>query len=75
MKVGKVLVAAIILIFVALASFVLNKIYPGEYGFESPFIRGLFVGAILVYALYYIDIRVKAVAGNRKDEKAAEEAY
>jgi hypothetical protein len=74
MKVGKVPVAAIILIFVALCSFVLNKIYPGEYGFESPFIRGIFIGAILVYALYYIDIWVKASAANRKENTISEKA-
>ena len=74
MKVGKIPVAAIILIFVALTSFVLNKVYPGEYGFESPFIRGMFIGAILVYALYYVGIWVNAAIANRKDDTATGKA-
>lgn len=74
MKVGKVPVAAIILIFVALTSFVLNKIYPGEYGYESPFIRGIFIGAILVYALYYLNVWIKATDANRKEKSASEKA-
>ncbi len=74
MKVGKIPVAAIILIGVALTSFILNKIYPGEYGYESPFIRGMFFGALMVYGLYYVNIWTKAVSADHKEKPAAEKA-
>ena len=70
MKVGKVPVASIILGVIILTSLVLNNIYPSQYGFESPFIRGAFFGAILVYFLYYLNIWVSARANNRKEEAA-----
>jgi 1-acyl-sn-glycerol-3-phosphate acyltransferase len=70
MKVGKVPVAAIIVIVIVLTSLVLNKIYPSQYGFESPFVRGAFFGAILVYFLYYLNIWVSASANIRKEEAA-----
>jgi len=67
MKVGKIPVAPIILIVLALTSFLLNRLYPGQYGFDSPFISGAFMGAILVYLLYYINIWV-TVFQNQKEE-------
>ena len=67
MKVGKLPVASIILIVLALTSFILQRIYPGEYKFDSPFIRGAFFGAILVYFLYYVNIWVTAYSNNKKE--------
>ncbi len=69
MKIGKLPVAPIILIVLSLASFILQRIYPGEYGFDSPFISGAFVGAMLVYLLYYIGIWVNAANNNREEAK------
>jgi hypothetical protein len=69
MKVGKIPVASIIVGVLILASLVLNHFYPGQYGFESQFIRGAFLGAILVYLLYYVNIWVGAYTNNRKEAK------
>lgn len=66
MKVGKLPVAPIILIVLALTSFILNKVYPGQYAFDSPFISGAFMGAMLVYLLYYLNIWVTARANNSR---------
>jgi len=67
MKVGKVPVASLIVVILVLASLILNHFYPGQYGFESQFIRGAFLGAILVYLLYYVNIWVSAYTNNRKE--------
>lgn len=67
MKVGKLPVAPIILIVLGLTSFILQRVYPGEYKFDSPFISGAFFGAILVYFLYYLNIWVTASANNKKE--------
>ena len=67
MKVGKLPVAPIIMIVLALTSFILQRIYPGHYGFNSPFISGAFFGAILVYFLYYVNIWVTAYTNNKKE--------
>jgi hypothetical protein len=64
MKIGKLPVAPIILIVLALTSLILQHIYPGEYGFDSPFIEGAFLGAMLVYLLYFIGLWVNASANN-----------
>ena len=67
MKVGKIPVAPIILIVLGLTSFILQRVYPGEYKFDSPFISGAFFGAILVYFLYYLNIWVTTSANNEKE--------
>jgi hypothetical protein len=67
MKVGKLPVAPIIMIALALTSFVLQRIYPGEYKFDSPFISGAFFWAILVYFLYYVNVWITASANNKKE--------
>ena len=67
MKVGKIPVAPIILIVLTLTSLILQRIYPGQYKFDSPFISGAFFGAILVYVLYYVNIWVTASANNKKE--------
>jgi len=69
MKVGKLPVAPIVLIVFALTSFILQRIYPGEYKFDSPFINGAFFGAILVYFLYYVNIWISAYTNNKKETK------
>jgi len=69
MKVGKLPVASIILIVLALTSFILQRIYPGEYKFDSPFIRGAFFGAILVYFLYYLNIWITAATNKKESEQ------
>ncbi len=69
MKVGKIPVAPIILIVLALTSFILQRVYPGEYKFDSPFISGAFFGAILVYVLYYVNVWITASANNKKETK------
>jgi hypothetical protein len=69
MKVGKLPVAPIILIVLALTSFILQRVYPGEYKFDSPFISGAFFGAILVYFLYYVNVWFTAAANNKKEAK------
>lgn len=74
MKIGNLPVAPLILIIVGLTSFILNRVYPGEYGFESPFIRGMFLGAIMVYLLYYAGTWISAAIANRKEKAEAKEA-
>jgi len=67
MKVGRIPAAAIILIVFALTSIVLNHFYTGDYAFDSPFMRGAFLGAIFVYFLYYVNIWVTSWSNNRKE--------
>lgn len=69
MKIGKIPAAPIILIVLALTSFILQHVYPGEYGFDSPFISGAFFGAILVYLLYYIGIWSTAAVNNKNEDR------
>jgi hypothetical protein len=49
MKVGKIPVAVIVLLVICLTCFILQRIYPGQYKFDSPFFEGAFFGAALVY--------------------------
>jgi len=67
MKVGKIPVASIILLVLALSSFILQRVYPGQYNINSPFFEGAFFGAALVYLLYYLNIWITAYTNNRKE--------
>jgi len=67
MKVGKIPVASIIVLVLALTSFILQRIYPGQYYFDSPFFEGAFFGAALVYLLYYMNIWITAYTNNKKE--------
>ena len=67
MKVGKIPVASIVLMILALTSFILQRIHPGQYKFDSPFIEGAFLGAILVYLVHYINIWLTAYVNYKKE--------
>ena len=69
MKVGKIPVASIVLLVICLTCFILQRIYPGQYKFDSPFIEGAFFGAGVVYLLYYINIWITAYTNNKKEVK------
>jgi hypothetical protein len=67
MKVGKIPVTSIILVVITLTALVLNKVYPGLYTFESPFIVGMFAGSFLVLFLYHLNLWIAPFLNNRKD--------
>jgi len=67
MKVGKIPVASIVLLVICLTCFILQRIYPGQYKFDSPFFGGAFFGAALVYLLYYMNIWITAYTNNKKE--------
>jgi len=69
MKVGKIPVASIVVLVIALTSFIMQHIYPGQYNFDSPFFEGAFFGAALVYVLYYLNIWITAYTNSRKETK------
>jgi hypothetical protein len=69
MKVGKIPVAAIVLLVFCITRFVLAHFYPGQYNLESPFVEGCFFGAGLVYFLYYLNIWYTAWVNNKKSAK------
>ena len=66
MKVGKIPVASIVLLVIAIISYVMRHYYPAEYITNSSFIDGAFFGAALVYLLYYINIWITAYANSKK---------
>jgi uncharacterized membrane protein len=70
MKIGKFPIASIILLVLALISFVMKRFYPGEYAMESQFIDGAFFGAGLVLILYYVNIYYTAWVNNKSENKA-----
>lgn len=69
MKVGKVPVASIVLLIIAIISYVMRHFYPATYSTNSSFIDGAFFGAALVYLLYYINVYYTAWNNNRKAAK------
>lgn len=69
MKVGKIPVAAIILIVIALVRIIMNRFSAGQDTSESSLITGMFFGAALVYLLYYINIYYTAWMNNRSTKK------
>jgi len=56
MKIGKIPVASIMLIIIALVRITMNRFYPGQYTSDSPFVIGMFFGGLLIFLLYYINI-------------------
>jgi lysophospholipid acyltransferase (LPLAT)-like uncharacterized protein len=70
MKVGKIPVTAIIFIVIAFVRITMNRFYPGQYTSESPFVTGMFFGALLVYLLYYVNIYYTAWMNSKSKEKA-----
>lgn len=71
MKIGKFPVASIILLVLALTSFVMKRFYPGEYAIDSQFMDGAFFGAGLVLILYYVNIYYTAWSNNKSEDKTA----
>lgn len=69
MKVGKVPVAAIVLLIIGIIGYVMRHFYASQYAANSSFIDGAFFGATLVYLLYYVNIYYTAWANNRKAAK------
>jgi hypothetical protein len=67
MKVGKIPVASIVLLIIAVICFIMQRIYPGQYKFDSPFFEGAFFGAGLVYILYYLNTWITAYTNSRKE--------
>ncbi|WP_158996172.1 hypothetical protein [Mucilaginibacter sp. L196] len=70
MKVGKIPVASIVLIVIALVRITMNRFYPGQYTSESPFVTGMFFGAALIYLLYYVNIYYTAWVNSKSENKA-----
>jgi len=70
MKIGKFPIASIILLVLALTSFIMKRFYPGEYAIDSQFMEGAFFGAGLVLILYYVNIYYTAWVNNKSENKA-----
>jgi len=71
MKIGKIPVASIMLIVIALVRITMNRFYPGQYTSESPFVTGMFFGGLLIFLLYYVNIFYTALM-KIKSQKDAE---
>lgn len=71
MKVGKIPVAAIMLLLIVIVRIAMNRIYPGQYTSESPFVTGMFFGAALVYILYYVNIYYTAWMNSKSPKEAS----
>jgi hypothetical protein len=71
MKIGKIPVASIMLIVIALVRITMNRFYPGQYTSESPFVTGMFFGGLLIFLLYYVNIFYIALMKikSRKDDE------
>lgn len=69
MKVGKIPVASIVLLFFMVLGFVMKRIYNGQYALDQHFIDGALCGACAVWILYYINIYYTAWENNKKESK------
>jgi len=67
MKVGKIPVAAIILLTYSLIRFVFTNFFNLNYPLVRPYLDGALAGALFVYALYYLNIYLTAWLRNRKE--------
>ena len=73
MKVGRIPIAAIALLLVALIRYIAKLYYaPLEYAYTCFVLDGVLVGVVLCYLLYYANIYVSAWIKNRKEEKAVQ---
>jgi prolipoprotein diacylglyceryltransferase len=71
MKVGRIPIAAIALLLVALIRMIAKYYYPPqEYAYLCLILDGLLMGVVLCYILYYLNIYLFAWLKNRKEEKA-----
>jgi uncharacterized membrane protein len=70
MKIGKFPIASVILLVLALISFVMKSFYPGEYAIDSQFMDGAFFGAGLVLILNYVNIYYTVWMNNKSENKA-----
>jgi len=72
MKIGRVPIAAVALLLVALIRMI-AKYYdpPQEYAYLCLILDGLLMGVVLCYLLYYANIYLSAWIKNRKEGKAA----
>jgi len=70
MKVGRIPVAAIALLLVALLRFLAKYYYaPMQYAYVCFVLDGMLIGVMLCYLLYYSNIYVSAWLKNRRDER------
>ena len=67
MKVGKIPVAAIILLTYSAVRIVAVNFFNVNYPQTKPFLDGSLMGALFVYGLYYLNIYVTAWLRNRKE--------
>jgi hypothetical protein len=72
MKIGRIPIAAIALLLVALIRYI-AKLYYGltQYTYICFVLDGVLVGVLLCYLLYYVNIYISAWVKNRRENKAA----
>jgi hypothetical protein len=68
MKIGKMPLAAIVLIVYGIAGFIIHQVYGANDKFAKMYLDGALVGALFVFLLYYLNIFLTAWMRSRKEE-------
>jgi len=66
MKIGQVPISSIVLLVLALTSYIMRHFYPAEYAIDSQFIEGAFFGVALIMLLHFFNIRYTAWVNIKK---------
>jgi hypothetical protein len=70
MKIGRIPVAAIVLVIYGIAGFIIHQIYGASDKLPKAYLDGALVGAMFVFLLYYLNIYLTAWIRSRKEEVA-----
>jgi len=68
MKIGRIPIASIALLFVVLIRFIVKHFFSLYFFSISPYLDGALMGILLVYLLYYANIYISAWVKNKREE-------